>query len=288
MEGVEKDLENCVVVTVIGTGRDALNTVNRIAEYECNPRLNFVVVDESPEALANGKGQIHSVVAEQTQTDASLKHADVIFIVTALSDDKERNIVNMIMEGAKDANALMTVCFVIGEASEDGAKSDAVRDLQRVSDGVFVMTQHSESENITEDVCKIFHGIFSLFAKPGLVGIDIMDIKEILGRGGHSFAGIGEANIADDVDIDNATISAAKSAMQNRSIAKYLPEARKILVNVISSGKHLSISAVDKAVTMIYDGANENTYMVFGATVDEKFHDKVAVTIIVTNVHGNM
>jgi len=39
---------------------------------------------------------------------------------------------------------------------------------------------------------------------------------------------------------------------------------------------------------MIYDGANENTYMVFGATVDEKFHDKVAVTIIVTNVHGNM
>jgi cell division protein FtsZ len=133
-----------------------------------------------------------------------------------------------------------------------------------------------EAFRVADDVLRQgVQGICDLITLPGLINLDFADVRTIMGGAGSAMMGIGMAQGS------NRATEAATRAIRSPLIDHEVRGARGILL-AIAGGSDLSLHEVNEAAEVVRAAADDNTNIIFGATVDERLAGQLWVTVVAT------
>jgi cell division protein FtsZ len=116
-------------------------------------------------------------------------------------------------------------------------------------------------------------GICDLVTVPGLINLDLADVRTIMTGAGTAHMGIGRARG------DGRSQRAAEMAINSSLLETSIDGARGILLN-ISGGSDLSLYEVNEVAEIINSAADPEANIIFGAVVDENLGDTIWVTVV--------
>ena len=193
---------------------------------------------------------------------------------------------------AREVGAL-TVAIVTSPFTFEGSRradqaTAGVQSLRDAADTVIVIpndrllevlekgTPLVEAFQVADDVLRQgVQGICDLITLPGLINLDFADVRTIMGGAGNAMMGIGMATGS------TRAAEAATRAISSPLIDHEVHAAKGILL-AISGGSDLSLHEVNEAAEIVRAAADDNTNIIFGATVDERLAGQLWVTVVAT------
>ncbi len=139
-----------------------------------------------------------------------------------------------------------------------------IADEDTTVDQAFAMADHVLRYGIT--------GISDLVAVPGLINLDMADVRRVMTDAGVCHMGIGRAQGPDRVE--DAIDEAIHSPLLDTSI----DGARRIIVNF--TGSNMKIREVSEAATLVRDSASPTADIIIGAVIDDSLDDEIMITVI--------
>lgn len=134
---------------------------------------------------------------------------------------------------------------------------------------------------IADDVLRQgVQGISDLIAVPGLVNLDFADVKTIMLNKGLAHMGIGRASG------EKRGADAVKQAIQSPLLETSINGAKSVLLN-ITGGTDLGIFEVNEAADLVFQSADPDANIIFGAVIDESMKDEIRITVIATGFDEN-
>ncbi|MEG6569154.1 cell division protein FtsZ [Thermoanaerobacterium thermosaccharolyticum] len=313
MIGIETDMEQFANIKVIGVGGGGGNAVNRMIEAGLKG-VEFIAINTDKQALymskaetkiqigdkltkglgAGANPEIGKKAAEETKDEIEkiISGADMVFITAGMGGGTGTGAAPVVAEITKELG-ILTVGVVTKPFTFEGRKRMAhaemgISELKKHVDALVTipndrLLQVAEKKTSMLDAFKIaddvlrqgVQGISDLIAVPGLVNVDFADVKTIMMETGLAHMGIGIASG------ENKATEAAKQAVQSPLLETSIEGARGILLN-IAGGSNLSIFEVNEAANYIYETADPDANIIFGAVIDESLEDQIRITVIAT------
>lgn len=118
-------------------------------------------------------------------------------------------------------------------------------------------------------------GISDLIIVPGLINLDFADVRTIMLDAGSAMMGIGVGSG------ENRAIEAAEQAISSPLLEETITGAKGVIFNV-TGGSDLGLHEVKDAAEVIYNAADPDANIIFGAVIDEKLQGEVMITVIAT------
>lgn len=309
----ELDLDQYANIKVIGVGGGGNNAVNRMINAGLKG-VEFISVNTDAQALqmalANNKIQIGAKLtkglgaganpdigqkaAEESREDIeqALRGADMVFVTAGMGGGTGTGAAPVVAEIAKQLGAL-TVGVVTKPFTFEGKKrmqqselgitnlKDKVDTLitipnDRLLQVVEKNTPIVEAFRVADDILRQgVQGISDLIAVPGLINLDFADVKTIMKEAGSALMGIGRASG------ENRATEAAKMAISSPLLETSIDGARGVLLN-ITGGNSLGLFEVNEAADIIFNSADNEANIIFGAVIDERMEEDITVTVIAT------
>ena len=119
-------------------------------------------------------------------------------------------------------------------------------------------------------------GIADLILVPGLVNLDFADVRTVMSGMGMAIMGTATQS-GEGRALQAATAAISCPLLEDTSI----DGARGVLIN-ITGGADMTLHEVSDAASIIYEAADDDANILFGAVIDESLGDAVKVTIIAT------
>jgi cell division protein FtsZ len=307
------DLDQFANIKVIGVGGGGNNAVNRMISAGLKG-VEFVAVNTDAQALylaqanhkiqigtkltkglgSGGNPEIGQKAAEENRDEVlqALKGSDMVFVTAGMGGGTGTGAAPVVAEVAKELGAL-TVGVVTKPFTFEGRKranqaESGIENLKSRVDTLITIpndrllqviekqTSIVEAFRIADDVLRQgVQGISDLIAVPGLINLDFADVKTIMKETGSALMGIGIAKG------DNRATEAARSAISSPLLETSIEGARGVLLN-ITGGTSLGLFEVNEAADIIFQAADPEANIIFGAVIDEQMEDEVRVTVIAT------
>lgn len=303
-----------VVIKVVGVGGSGGNAVTRMKKRKlANIELIAINTDaqDLSEVAADRKIRIgkritrglgagmrpevgrKAALEQKEEIEQALKGADIVFITTGLGGGTGSGAAPVVAGIAKEMGALtigvITTPFafegkVRSEVAEKakkklGEKTDTLivipnNNLTRGLDGESSLANaFSECDEILRQAVK---GISDLVMLPGIVNVNLADIRSVMENSGTAFFGIGKSRGK------RRAAKAARRALSSPLLDVSISEANGILFN-ISGGEDISLYEINEAAEVITKNGGRETRVIFGAIQDEKLKQgTIKVTVIAT------
>ncbi|WP_297757984.1 cell division protein FtsZ [Thermosynechococcus sp.] len=304
-------------IKVIGVGGGGGNAVNRMiasnvagVEFWCvNTDAQAIAQSQAHRCLqigqkltrglgAGGNPAIGQKAAEESREDlaAALKDADLIFITCGMGGGTGTGAAPIVAEVAKEQGAL-TVAVVTRPFTFEGRRrasqaDEGIEALQSRVDTLIVIpndkilsviseqTSVQDAFRVADDVLRQgVQGISDIINLPGLINVDFADIRSVMADAGSAMMGIGIASGKSRAT--EAALSAISSPLLEGSI-----EGAKGVVFNITGGTDLTLHEVNAAAEVIYNVADANANIIFGAVIDPQMQGEVQITVIATGFSG--
>jgi len=299
------------VIRVVGVGGAGTNAINRMLEAGLEG-VEFIAINTDAQALAmceadhklrigrdltkglgggsDPKVGRDSAVAAYDEIKANLKGSDMVFITAGEGGGTGTGAAPVVAEIAKSLGAL-TIGVVSRPFAFEGKRRglqalEGVRTLRQRADTVIVVpndkllevadrgTSMLEALRLADDVLRQgVQGICDLVTVPGLINLDLADVRTIMTGAGTAHMGIGRARG------DQRAEKAAEMAVNSSLLETSIEGARGILLN-ISGGGDLSLHEVNEVAEIINAAADPEANIIFGAVVDEALGDALWVTVV--------
>src|SRR5258705_674572 len=135
----------------------------------------------------------------------------------------------------------------------------------------------SDSFRVADDVLRqAVQGISDLITVPGLITLDLADVKSIMQGLGMALMGAGRASG------ENRAIEATQQAISSPLLEEAtIQGAKGVLIN-ITGGPDLTLFEVNAASSIIRECADDDANIIFGAVIDENLLDEMKITVIAT------
>ncbi len=301
-------------IKVIGVGGGGSNAVNRMMEAGVEG-VEFLVANTDLQALQKSRAPVKiQIGAKLTKglgaganpeigRDAALEDtekiiealdgADMIFVTTGLGGGTGTGAAPIVANLAAELGGL-TVAVVTKPFAFEGRKRMTQADLglanlQESVDTVITIpneqllstlergTSLFDAFHIADDILRqAVQGISDLITVPGLINLDFADVKTVMHGMGMALMGTGVASG------DNRAVEAARRAISNRLLEEgSIKGALGVLIN-ITGGNDLLLHEVSEAAGIIYEAADGEANIIFGAVRDERIEDEVKITVIAT------
>lgn len=131
-------------------------------------------------------------------------------------------------------------------------------------------------ERCDEVLKQAVQGITDLIFLPGIINVDLADVKAIMKNSGTALFGIGKARGAKRAE------QAAKAALSSPLLARSCEGAKGVLFNVSGSGD-ISLAEIEEIAKIITQEVSPQAKVIFGAIQDEKLKKgEIKVTVIAT------
>lgn len=313
------DMEQFAQIKVVGVGGAGNNAVNRMISSGLKG-VEFIAVNTDKQALLMSKAttkiqigekltkglgagsipEIGERSAEESKDEiaANLKGADMVFVTAGMGGGTGTGAVPIITQVAREMG-ILAVCVVTKPFTFEGKKrsENAKRGIEKLKDTIDTLVivpndrllQLADKKSsmmdafvMADDVLRLgVQSISDLIAVPGLINLDFADVKTVMTDAGLAHMGIGRASG------DERCKEAAKSAIHSPLLETSIDGAKKVLIN-ITGGPDLGLLEVDTAANMIYEAADPNANIIWGAAIDENMGDEVMVTVIATGFDGSM
>lgn len=301
-------------IKVIGVGGAGSNAVNRMIEAGVEG-VEFLVANTDVQALelshAPVKLQIGAKLTKGLGAGANpdvgrqaaledtekileaLEGADMIFVTTGLGGGTGTGGAPIVASLAAELGSL-TVAVVTKPFGFEGRRRMAqadqgLADLKESVDTVITIpndrllatlehgTSLFDAFHVADDILRqAVQGISDLITVPGLINLDFADVKTVMHGMGMALMGTGRATG------DNRSVEAARRAISSRLLEDdSIKGARGVLIN-ITGGSDLLLHEVSEASDIIYEAADSEANIIFGAVLDERMKNEVKITVIAT------
>ena len=299
------------VIRVVGVGGAGTNAINRMLEAGLEG-VEFIAVNTDAQALATceadhklrigreltkglGGGSDPRVgreaaLAAYDEIKLILKGSDMVFITAGEGGGTGTGAAPVVAEIAKSLGAL-TIGIVSRPFAFEGRRRglqalEGVRMLRQKADTVIVVpndklllvadrgTSMLDALRLADDVLRQgVQGICDLVTVPGLINLDLADVRTIMTGAGTAHMGIGRSRG------EGRSQKAAEMAINSSLLETSIDGARGILLN-ISGGSDLSLWEVNEVAEIINAAADPEANIIFGAVVDETLGDTLWVTVV--------
>jgi cell division protein FtsZ len=305
------------VIRVIGVGGGGCNAINRMIEADVKG-VEFIAVNTDIQQLqmSDAPTKVH-IGREQTQGLGSgadpdvgrqaaeesydriktmLRGSDLVFVTAGEGGGTGSGAAPVIARIAREVGAL-TVAIVTSPFGFEGRRRgtqarDGVTTLRENADTVIVIpndrlldvldkqTPLVEAFKVADDVLRQgVQGICDLITLPGLINLDFADVRTIMQGAGTAMMGIGMASGP------NRANEAATRAIRSPLIDHEVRGARGILLS-ISGGSDISLHEVNEAAEVVRAASDDQTNIIFGASIDEQLAGQMWVTVVATGFHA--
>jgi cell division protein FtsZ len=239
---------------------------------------------------AGGNPEKGRKAAEESREDIikTIGKPDIVFITAGLGGGTGTGAAPVVAEIAKESGAL-TIGIVTIPFSFEGQKrmQAAVQSLEELKENVDALvvipndkilevveresTMKEAFHVVDEVILRCIQGITDIITIPGLINIELEEIKQVMKNSGYSAIGSCSANSA---------YKAAKSAIA--FIPQNIDKVSGVIINVTGSMDMTLIDAYE-AFQVISEILPKSAIVHFGAVIDEKMlKDEIRVTIIAT------
>jgi cell division protein FtsZ len=301
------------VIRVVGVGGGGCNALNRMIEsgvggvefIALNTDIQQLQMSDAPIKIHIGREQTQGLgsgadpevgrsaaTASADRIKTVLRGSDMVFVTAGEGGGTGSGAAPVVAAIAHEVGAL-TVGIVTSPFSFEGSRRQTqartgVSALREACDTVIVIpndrllqvldksTPLVDAFRVADDVLRQgVQGITDLITLPGLINLDFADVRTIMGGAGSAMMGIGMAQGA------NRANEAATRAIRSPLIDHEVRGARGILL-AISGGSDLALHEVNEAAEVVRAAADDNTNIIFGATVDERLAGQLWVTVVAT------
>jgi cell division protein FtsZ len=306
-------------IKVVGVGGGGGNAINSMINEGGIEGVEFVAINTDSQALLHNKAEIKIQIGDQAtkglgsggnpevgrkaaeESREKLKDelgtADMIFITCGEGGGTGTGASPIVAEVARESGAL-TVAVVTKPFDFEGAPrrhqaSEGIDFLKDNVDTLIVIPNQRVLEVIDKKtsiidafkkIDSVLHqgvkGIAELITLPGLINVDLNDVKSIMNNAGNAIMGMGIGTG------DKRAITAIRQAISSPLLDASIDGAKGILLNVVG-GSDLSMSEVDEAASMIQKAVDPDANIIFGAAIDESLHDQIKITVIATRFDDN-
>ncbi len=309
----EQRIESFVSIKVIGIGGSGNNAIEDMANNRING-LTLIAVNTDLQALslsqasqkvqigklttkglgAGGDPEIGRKAAEEDRNTIAkvLEDADIVFITAGMGGGTGTGAAPIIAEIAKREGAL-TVGIVTRPFGFEGKTrmvqaEQGIEELKKQVDALITIsndrlltmiskdTSVKEAFEITDRILRqSVQAIADLITTPGLINLDLADVKAVIKDAGFALVGIGIGRG------NNKASTAAEAAISSPLLEVSIKGSSSLIVNV-TGGLDMSLYEINEIVDLISKAAGSDANIVFGAIISENMQDEIRVTVIAT------
>lgn len=300
------------IIKVLGVGGGGGNAVNRMIQTRIEG-VTFWAINTDAQALAKslapnvlnigraltrglGAGGDPAVGAKAAlENTAELERicqgADMVFITAGMGGGTGSGAAPVVAEIAKTDCGCLTVGVVTKPFAFEGRRrmvqaEKAIEELRKHVDTVIVVsndkllrivpdnTPVTDAFLVADDILRQgVVGISEIILKTGLVNVDFADVRAVMKDAGTALMGVGTGvgkNRASD-----AAIAAISSPLLDFPIQK----AKRIVFNIVG-GLDMGLQEINEASEVIYENADDNANIIFGALVDPSMKEEISITVL--------
>jgi len=302
------------VIKVIGVGGGGGNAVEHMVSHSIEG-VEFIAVNTDAQVLRSSSAdvtlQIGSNVTkglgagadpnkgrEAAQEDRetirqALDGADMVFITAGMGGGTGTGAAPEVAKIAREMG-ILTVAVVTKPFPFEGKKrtdfaNQGTDELARNVDSLITIPNEKllkvmgpgtpllQAFSAANDVLRgAVQGIAELITRPGLINVDFADVRTVMS--GMGMAIMGTATQCGEERARQAAIAAISSPLlEDTSIEG----ARGVLIN-ITGGPDITLHEINEAASIIYETADDDANILFGAVIDENMGNNVKVTVIAT------
>ncbi|GMH64066.1 hypothetical protein TrRE_jg13018, partial [Triparma retinervis] len=304
---------NPCVIKVLGVGGGGGNAVNRMVETNIQG-VQFWGINTDAQALtkakakntlnigrkvtrglgAGGNPAVGKSAAQESRSDieAVCNGADLVFVTAGMGGGTGSGAAPIVAEIARDCGCL-TVGVVTKPFGFEGRKrmsqaNAAIDELSKAVDTLIVVsndkllqivpenTPVTDAFLVADDILRQgVVGISEIIIKPGLINVDFADVRTIMGDAGTALMGVGTG--IGKTRAQDAAVAAISSPLLDFPIKR----AKGIVFNVVG-GFDLTLAEINAAAEVVYENADPDANIIFGALVDPKMENEVSITVLAT------
>ena len=304
-------------ILVVGCGGGGCNAVNRMISAGIKS-ASFIAANTDKQALIRSKAPVQIQLGEKltkglgagadpeigrkaaeesrNQIIEHLKGADLVFITAGMGGGTGTGSAPVVASIAREMG-ILTIAVVTKPFSFEGRTRLAnaelgIKSLSKCVDTLVVIpndrllsiaskTSIVDAFRIADEVLRQgIQGISDLITTPSLINLDFADVRTVMKNRGLAHMGIGEGK--GERRFENAVRQAISSPLLETSING----AKAVIIN-IKGGFDLTLEEASQAASMVKQVVSPEANTIFGATVDEKYNDRIVVTIVATGFEGS-
>ena len=314
----QKDINKFVNIKVVGIGGGGNNAIREMTLQGMN-NLDLIAINTDIQALSlskaglkiqigksltsglgtGGNPELGRKAAEEDKDKISkaVENADIVFITAGMGGGTGTGVSSVVAKIAKQ-HGILTIGVVTKPFAFEGKKRKlqaeaGIEELKAEVDALITISNDRLLKIISKDtsmkdafemtdkvLCQSVQAIADLITIPGLINLDLADVRTVAKDAGLSLVGIGTGKGK------KKAAAAAKMAISSPLLEVSIKGAKSILINV-TGGLDMSLFEVNEIVDVISKAVGQDTNIVFGAIINEELQDEIRVSVIATKCEEN-
>ena len=315
----QKEVDKFVNIKVVGIGGGGNNAIREM-NLQGMSNLGLIAINTDFQALSlsqagqkiqigksltNGLGtggnpELGKKAAEEDKDKISkaIENADIIFITAGMGGGTGSGVSSVTAKIAKQ-QCILTIGVVTKPFAVEGKKRKlqaeaGIEELKKEVDALITISNDRLLRIISKDtsmknafemtdkvLCQSVEAIAELITIPGLINLDLADVRTVAKDAGLSLVGIGTGKGK------KKAVAAAKMAISSPLLEVSIKGAKSLLINV-TGGLDMSLFEVNEIVDIISKAVGQDTNIVFGAIINEEMQDEIRVSVIATKCEENI
>ena len=309
--GFGMDNDHFATIKVIGIGGGGCNAVDRMIDSQVQG-IEFITVNTDNQAFAAYQSQqpasnrrkitrglgagANPEIGEKAATESKdeigqlIRGTDMLFITAGMGGGTGTGGAPVVAQIARELG-ILTVGVVTRPFRFEGSRrmqnaERGIREMEKYVDSLIVVpndklleiasddTSLDEAFNLADQVLKHgVSGISDLVAIPGLINLDLADVRRIMTQAGVCHMGIGRASG------EGRAAAAIRQAINSPLLDTTIDGARGVILN-FTGGRDMKIREVDEAASVVRDAVSPEADIIFGAVIDPEMNDEIVITVI--------
>jgi cell division protein FtsZ len=299
------------IIQVLGVGGGGGNAVNRMISTGIEG-VSFWAINTDVQALskskatqklnigrkltrglgAGGDPKVGCEAAKESilELKAIVEGSDMVFITAGMGGGTGSGAAPVVAAAAKECGCL-TVGVVTKPFGFEGKRrmeqaEEAIKELKANVDTLIVVsndkllrivpdnTPVTDAFLVADDILRQgVVGISEIILKTGIVNVDFADVRTVMKDAGTALMGVG-TGIG-----KNRAANAAVAAISSPLLDFPLQKARRIVFNIVG-GLDMGLQEINEASEVIFENADENANIIFGALVDPNMKEEMSITVL--------
>ena len=317
--GFVLDEDHFATIKVIGCGGGGCNAVDRMIDSGVQG-IDFISINSDNQALARTKSAIKVQIGEKVTrglgcgADPSIgeraaeeskdeiaeviSNTDMLFITAGMGGGTGTGSAPVVAQIAQELG-ILTVAVVTRPFGFEGARraqnaERGIRELEKYVDALVVVsndkllevvdddTSFEEAFNMADQVLKFgVAGISDLVAIPGLINLDLADVRRVMTKAGVCHMGIGRASG------EGRATAAVKQAINSPLLDTTIEGANGVIIN-FTGGRNMKLQEIDAAAKLVQESVAPEAEIIVGAVIDASLEDEIMITVIASGFDNSI
>ena len=317
--GFVLDEDHFATIKVIGCGGGGCNAVDRMIDSGVQG-IEFISINSDNQALARTKSSIKVQIGEKVtrglgcgadpsigekaaeeskdEIAEAISNTDMLFITAGMGGGTGTGSAPVVAQIAQELG-ILTVAVVTRPFGFEGARraqnaERGIRELEKYVDALVVVsndkllevvdddTSFEEAFNMADQVLKFgVAGISDLVAIPGLINLDLADVRRVMTKAGVCHMGIGRASG------EGRATAAVKQAINSPLLDTTIEGANGVIIN-FTGGRNMKLQEIDAAAKLVQESVAPEAEIIVGAVIDASLEDEIMITVIASGFDNSI